>query len=411
MKNKIKAYVDYQFRFDHSKEAEDKKAEIVANLYDRYDQLLEKYHDEEKAYIETIKQIGDFNIKEEEIPDEYGIKPSWPDIAMIVATAFAVFGLATTVFSLVYGSIMLAISISLYAASCFYLFNYSQYVKKVEMDVVKHNMLLKKIFQFMKTNFVFWSISISLIASNFIQGLFSLIGGYGFMTITSFLGSNPQEIIYAAQNLIVVGILTLIILLIVCYSYFKKLYSKLMRKYYYLTGDKSLKSHGQMAKDFLDDDSEVKKKTPLGILVNRFTIILINFITLNLACKTTVTIHNPYFNGSVVNAIGTYYLVDLGDNTIFSITFYILLISLAITNLLMIIFRKKDIIKILAIFIQPALLVVSLLAIVFARTVASSYDLGYIFVAMGLDIAFIVLFIVSEHMKKKANRESVKENI
>ena len=411
MKDKIREYVEYQFRFDHTINVEETKAEIIANLCDRYDELFAKYQDEEKAYIETIKQMGDFNAHQEDIPEEYSIKPSWPDIAMIVATVFAVMGFAVTVFSLTYGAIMVAISISLYAASCYYLYHYSQYVKKTEMDISKHNLLLEKIFQYMKTNFVFWGISISLIASNLIQGIVSLFAGYGFLTITSLFGTNPSDIFAGAYSLLYIGIITLVISLVACYIILTRLYKKLMRKYYYLTGNQSFKSHIQIAEEFLNGEEKEKVNflPVLKVLTSRVAILLINMFTFLLAIDCTVNIHNYRENGQVV--IGNLYnlnILTLADNSVFSIIANVMIYVIIVTNLLMLVFMKKEIFKTLALLTQPVFLISALLSLIFAQLHASNYEITPLIAALIMDAILIILYFINLNKNKTISKTAKK---
>src|SRR5690554_135338 len=64
--------------------------------------------------------------------------------------------------------IVFAISISLYVGAAYYLYHESQHVMKTEKDVLKHNELLKSIFTYLKTVFIFWSINISYWLSSII---------------------------------------------------------------------------------------------------------------------------------------------------------------------------------------------------------------------------------------------------
>jgi len=57
MHDKIRQYVNYQFRFDERNDIEELKEEIIANLIDRYEEYRQKGLTEEEAYIEAIKSM------------------------------------------------------------------------------------------------------------------------------------------------------------------------------------------------------------------------------------------------------------------------------------------------------------------------------------------------------------------
>src|SRR5690554_6936637 len=143
MKEKIRQYVNYQFRFDKREEIEEIKEEITANLIDRYNEYLDSGKSTEQAYIEAIKSMGDFSDNpENDISSEYSIKPSIPDILLLCSTILSIFGLLIILFSNVTGTIVTVISIVLFSGSAYYLYSYSQYIRKEEMNIEKHNLLL-----------------------------------------------------------------------------------------------------------------------------------------------------------------------------------------------------------------------------------------------------------------------------
>ena len=87
MNEKLKSYVDYYFRFDEREDIEEVKAEVLGNLIDRYEEYLEKY-DEEKAYVEAIKSMGDFKVNEEIVED-----PLLVDTGLLISLVTAIFAL------------------------------------------------------------------------------------------------------------------------------------------------------------------------------------------------------------------------------------------------------------------------------------------------------------------------------
>ncbi len=147
MHDKIRQYVNYQFRFDERNDIEELKEEIIANLIDRYEEYRQKGLTEEEAYIEAIKSMGDFSQHEyNKISEEYSIKPQIPDILLMCGAILSIFGMILTLFNGIVGTIITAISILLFSGSAYYLYSYSQYIRKQHMDIEKHNLLLTKIF-------------------------------------------------------------------------------------------------------------------------------------------------------------------------------------------------------------------------------------------------------------------------
>lgn len=359
MKNKIREYVEYQFRFDKSDETKDLIEEIVANLCDRYDEFLLKFHNEEKAYLEAIKQMGDFNIKPEIISDEYSLKPSWPDITMIISVVLAIFGLLITFFSLLMGTIITAASISLYAASCYYLYSYSQYIMKNEKDINKHNSLLKKIFQYMKTCFAFWAINLSILFSNLLTSLIMLLKGYSLVT------SDPLELQKSVNNFMWVYVLTFLLSLIACAFLFVWLYKKISFKYYYLTGEAHIPSYLSETRKFLNIKNPFRVNFA-GFFTNKFFIIFINLITILLGFTGHVLIREERFildfRGNFYTTITStvYLLEDLIH--IANIIVFVLLIISVIINIIMLISKKK-IFKTLSTIFNTIFLVIMLWAL------------------------------------------------
>ena len=76
MKKKIESYIAYEFRnIEKTDEVLEAMEEAYANLSDLYDDLIAKGKDQEEAYIESIKRLGEFSkefTKKEKV--EYAVK-------------------------------------------------------------------------------------------------------------------------------------------------------------------------------------------------------------------------------------------------------------------------------------------------------------------------------------------------
>lgn len=359
MKDKIREYINYVFRFEKEEDVQELKQEILANLYDRYDEFYEKYKDEEKAYIETIKCLGDFNIKDD-TSIEFNEKPSWVDISLIISVVCAIFGLIAIMFDFIIGLLVVGASISLYFTSSTYLFKLSQYVKKNEKDISKHNMLLQKIFKYMKTCFVFWAISASIIAVKIVGLVINLL-----ISIRLFTNINLSNPLKLARSLIFINLLVFIISFILCSILLSKLYNKLIEKYYLLTGETSLKSHISTFTDFLNVESKrpIKFFKKIGSKLKLFStsiyfILIINLITILLSLTTySYLVKTDYSNGVIttiacyLHIYDIYFYTDLG-----TITFYITIIWLII-NILMIIFKKNRFFKNMACILNTIIII------------------------------------------------------
>lgn len=242
METKIKQYVDYQFRFDNREDIDDLKAEITANLIDRYYEYLNSGKSPNEAYVEAIKSIGDFSENPlNEVANEYSIKPSIPDILLLSSTILSIFGLLIFFFSGVVGTIITVISIVLYSASSYYLYSYSQYVRKEDKDIEKHHLLLTKIFKYLKTNFIFWAVNLSFILASLTLRLINT------MTVL-----DPKVVLFSGlKEIIIVYICLYIIFLIIFLLFFRHIYKRLINHYYLLTGNKHLKGKIKETCEFL----------------------------------------------------------------------------------------------------------------------------------------------------------------
>lgn len=158
MEEKIRQYVNYRFRFDRRPDVEELKEEIIANLIDRYYEKLNAGKTEEEAYVESIPSMGNFS-EYDNVPYEYSFKPSFSDIFLVCSVMTSIFSSLLTFVSSALGILVLMLSMLFFGSAARYLYAYSQYVRKEELDIPKHNLLITKIFKYVKTNFIFWAIS------------------------------------------------------------------------------------------------------------------------------------------------------------------------------------------------------------------------------------------------------------
>ncbi len=248
MYNKIRDYVNFKLRNDRSKDHLEKSEEIISNLSERYDELYQKTSDKEFAYIETIKTIGDF-IEEESSEASY--KPEIAEMMLISATILSVIGLIATMISNVVGIVIVGISITLYAVGAVYLYQLSKFSEREEYDIDKYQLFLNKTFSYMKTNFTFWALSLSLMITSIIYSMLITI------TIADTLSSIDIDDLYAIY-LFSAGVF--VIILAIIGSIFILIYRKLMRKYRELSGQDDVESIGMKAKNFLSNKSYERKR-------------------------------------------------------------------------------------------------------------------------------------------------------
>lgn len=248
MEDKIREYVNYQFRFDNREDIEEMKEEIIANLIDRYHEYLKEGKSKQEAYIEAIKQMGNFANVEEDIDNEFSLKPSIADVSLVVAMILSVFGLLLLFMNFLAGAITTVISIVCFSSASYYMYANSQYIRKNYMDIEKHNIILKKIFKNVKTCFIFWAISLSIILTYIIisilvqLSLINIIDDFNYESIGS---------------IIEVVIILFILILTVFIVLFINLYHRIMKKYYYLTGEMPPRSYLTDSIKFIKGDNVI----------------------------------------------------------------------------------------------------------------------------------------------------------
>lgn len=239
MYNKIRDYVFFKLRHDHAEDHLEKKEEIIANISDRYDALYEQTKDQDYAYVEAIKTVGDFS---SEINEEEAYKPQLAEMLLVSATVLSVIALLATLLSGLAGVILVGVSMTLYAVGATYLYQYSQFIQTEQYDISKYHRFIDKTFSYMKTNFTFWAISLSLILARLI---------YHFMlgiTAISTMNNLMVEDLFSIFFLTAIGFF--IVLAIVGFIFYR-LYIRLMEKYKDLTGKDDVQSVALKARTFI----------------------------------------------------------------------------------------------------------------------------------------------------------------
>ncbi|MDY0277433.1 MAG: hypothetical protein RBQ97_05065 [Acholeplasma sp.] len=214
MKNKIRKYVEYIFRKKDIENKEEVIEEITANIFDRYLDLFEKYQDEEKAYVEAIKHVGDFSEFENETDDyKHQYKPDWTNLGMVIALVLGVSAVISMFFSSILAIILIILSITLYVSASNYLYHNAIYEFNNNKDVIKQDDALYKIIAPLKRLFVLWNLGISYL----IAGLLTSI-------IQTIVTVNDPDAFTSIGQVISVYLLVFIIIFIILYAVLKKLY-------------------------------------------------------------------------------------------------------------------------------------------------------------------------------------------
>ncbi|MBW4258551.1 hypothetical protein KTG15_12775 [Methanobacterium sp. YSL] len=256
MKDKIKIYVDHYFRFDRRPDLDHLKAEIISNLSDKYDELIESGVDSEKAYIDVIKSMGDFNPPmDDTVPIEFSELPATPEYTLPTSAIISIFAVIFMFFNTLIGGITTAISIVLYAVGGYYLYAKAMHVKAKQLDIELHKTYLAKIFTYMKTAFFFWTVNLSY--------LLALIGQYVMKQVILLFKPDMEADPDAWLNFIwtanIASILIFFVAFIVLVIVFYLIYKKLKYQYTLLTGETILKGKVRTSIDFLNEaPSKVK---------------------------------------------------------------------------------------------------------------------------------------------------------
>lgn len=228
MKNRIKEYADYHFRFDGRDNIDEVKDEMISNLIDRYNDYVTEGKKEEEAYIETIKYLGEISQTEEDSFDTGG-KMSWALIAMVTVTALSYSAALLSLFSSLIGLITTMISIVLFATAGYHLYVSSQFEKKEKYDLELQRVNMRIIMKYFRQNYFPWSFSLTISFTGVVMGLIFL------MTSENLASIIMNDGIFAV--IAVYGIVGFIVFVII-FKLLKLLEKKLYSNYTYITGER-----------------------------------------------------------------------------------------------------------------------------------------------------------------------------
>ena len=239
MKEKIRHYVEYHFRFKEGKEKEELVEEVTSNLIDRFETLKEKYGDEQKAYREAIGHMGDFSEVETDDRIEYTLRPKLYDVGLVVALTLAIFGLVSVIMQGNLAFVLTVASIVVFVASAYHSYHNALYEKNVNGDMDYFYLYLDKSFSYLKPAFIFWAITFSVLLGQTIAGMVLFMVGAGdpLNAIQNIEGIEGFIGIYVFGFLIATPIIGVL---------FYFVYMRIMDHYRYISGKDHLK--GSLAK-------------------------------------------------------------------------------------------------------------------------------------------------------------------
>lgn len=230
MKDKLRRYVEYHFRFNEQK---DKKAlvdEAYNNLLERYETLRDKYGDEARAYRETIDSIGDFTDLEKGGNGEYASMPELYDVGLVVSLILSIFGIIAFFITSVLAFILAVLSIVIYSGSAYYMYHRAQYEKNEKGDIGQFNHYLDRSFSYLKTAFTFWAVIFTILFGQLIARMFLFMEDLSdpFNTFTNFEQFVMLYFISFSISAAAIGVL------------FYLLYDRFMGHYYKISGKHEL---------------------------------------------------------------------------------------------------------------------------------------------------------------------------
>lgn len=238
MKKKIESYIAYEFRnIEKTDEVLEAMEEAYANLSDLYDDLIAKGKDQEEAYIETIKRLGEFSkefTKKEKV--EYAVKPKWADTLLVISVVFGIASLPALFLNLLIGSLLLMVSAGCFSVSAYFLYENANFALVEKKDLYYHNHTLEKIYKFVRLNKNFWMISISLIIALVFNKLIIELFSWVFYIATPEFDVDLL-IDFETRAKPLFALLLFIIILPICLIVGQKQYNKALRKYVDLTGN------------------------------------------------------------------------------------------------------------------------------------------------------------------------------
>jgi len=241
MEAKIKQFVKNQLYYYSQGNKEELHEEISGNLIERYYDFLKEVDNEQTAYLKTIGLMGEF--LDEDLPDDgYRLPIKLEDLAMLLGSILSGVGFFLLFFMPVAGIMFTIASIVLFVIGAHFSYGQAQYARKKDGNMAVYVSRLKRIFSYVKSCFVFWAGSATLLLSALIYTIYifvrstiiysSIEGTTDYNEIINVIGSVHQVFLTAFVvfliSLIIVGFLT----------YF--VYWKFIEHYEMLTGEKNL---------------------------------------------------------------------------------------------------------------------------------------------------------------------------
>ncbi len=183
MEKKIIEYVNYHFHYDKRSDLDEVKKEIVGNLIDRYHDYVSDGYDKEKAYIDTIKYLGEISETIDTNDDELMGKMNWALVAMVTVTALAYCAALLSLFSSFTGLLVALASIVLFATSAYYLYAKSQFEKKEKFDLELQRINMRTIMRYFRINYLAWSVSLTFSITGLVMGVIFLLTSENIATL------------------------------------------------------------------------------------------------------------------------------------------------------------------------------------------------------------------------------------
>lgn len=226
MEDKIRKYVAYHFRNKRGKEKDDLIEEVTSNLLERFEELKDTYDDETRAYRETIARMGDFTDVDRDYNPAYTLTPELHDAGLLVGVVLGLFGLVAIFLHASLAFLLTVVSIVLFVSSAYYTYHKAQYEKTVNGDIDRFHLYLDKSFSHLKTAFIFWGITFTILFGQLIAGTIIFIEGI----------NNPMFVISDLAAFIGLYFFSFSIATVVIGVFFHHIHAKIMTHYYSLSG-------------------------------------------------------------------------------------------------------------------------------------------------------------------------------
>lgn len=158
MREKIKSYIEYQFRKNNSNDNVDN---VVDEYFNYYNEFINDGIGEKDSYLKVIKK---FDLKYRDGNKEL-FKNNVAESIMLLSIIFGVFSFVTLFFSQVTSIVLLCISISIYFVCSIYLYKEACKTKEVNKDIYEYANLLSRCFKNLKKCMCIWTFIINIYLS------------------------------------------------------------------------------------------------------------------------------------------------------------------------------------------------------------------------------------------------------